>query len=76
MINEFDADLFVFLQIGIYIVLIPIVWITLMSVDLAKIFKKYHTAQIRMAYILITITLAKIVGDFLIMIIRFSQSLI
>ncbi|MDF2699157.1 MAG: hypothetical protein K0Q49_713 [Haloplasmataceae bacterium] len=54
------------LKIGTYLAIMPFVFRIIMGIDLSRIFKKNHTAEIKMAYLFLTIIISKLIGDFII----------
>lgn len=67
--------LFDLLELSVYLLLFPIVYKVLISVDFSKIFRKDHVLEIRTLYIFITIVITKIVGDFFIETMELFRSL-
>jgi uncharacterized membrane protein YwzB len=61
-----EVKVFLILKVFTYFALLPVVFRSLMSIELSKIFKKHHTGEVRMVFILLAIVISKIVGDFLI----------
>ncbi|ERJ11436.1 DUF1146 domain-containing protein [Haloplasma contractile] len=54
------------LQFVTYLFILPIVWKSLMSLDVSKLFKKNHIYEVRAFYFVVTIALTKLVADFFI----------
>lgn len=69
-------EIYYALQLGIYIVLMPISWLSLTGLQLDKLFKKNHVAQIQMFYILATLAITKIAGDFIITFIELFRNIL
>lgn len=66
---------FTLLELGIYIALLPIVYKTIIAIDITKIFKKNHISEIKMFYFFMIIVITKILGDVIIMIMNYFRIL-
>ncbi len=68
--------LFTLLELCTYLALLPVVFKVISAIELSRFFKRYHVLEIRIFYLLMTIVITKILGDFLITIMDYTRLLL
>lgn len=61
------------MELCVYLVLLPIVYKVIMAIDISKIFKKGYTTEAKIFYIFVVVIITKIIGDFIIVILRYLR---
>jgi len=64
------------LELITYLTILPIVYKVVIAIDITKIFKRDHTAEIKMFYFFILIIITKVLGDFIIMLMEYTRLLL
>ncbi len=70
-----DENVRLLLQLFIYILLIPIVFKSLKATRLEEIFKKGHSRYIIVFYVIVTLTISKVLGDLIFFFVDFGNNL-
>lgn len=67
---------FLFLELGLFFVFLPIVYNVSQAIDLSKVFKKGYTPQIRAAYIIFILIVSYLLSNAITSILELSYNII